>query len=301
MKDNAPGVFCDLHPAIRDAIGEFQSYVAALGNAARWPRAQSLIQRVADEVHYATGSAPRPSLDKVAAMFRCECVLEQQRVMKRAASLEPKAGGFVVRIFRSNDSDQQTLFDLESGSSECAATRSLSARDRFTLAHELGHALFYHSDGRTAKPQKLPVAKSSDRNEWRIEGLCHDFARALLIPQASRNSGECAPATARIASLAKEFEVTEEPLVRRVMHDWGCWPDAFVVVFRLRQRGLLVTVFRGRNRRRDRNLPSARVLEELVSNVPSIDAISPCLDSFFGVRCDCRRVGQESLWAVIPA
>src|SRR6185436_4950749 len=57
-------------------------------------------------------------------------------------------------------------------------------RHRFTLAHELGHTLFY--DLRTSPPRR--EISRSYRNEFE-ERLCHQFARTLLMPEEFIRSG----------------------------------------------------------------------------------------------------------------
>ena len=53
----------------------------------------------------------------------------------------------------------------------------LSSRERFSVAHELGHCIAYQSCG------LKPVAERDDRREyWRHERVMNEFASALLVP-----------------------------------------------------------------------------------------------------------------------
>ncbi len=53
--------------------------------------------------------------------------------------------------------------------------RYLNPRDRFTIAHELGHILLF-------KKFKLAPTSKSDNDYQACEQLCHDFAGRILIP-----------------------------------------------------------------------------------------------------------------------
>ncbi|MGH9728614.1 MAG: ImmA/IrrE family metallo-endopeptidase [Candidatus Acidiferrales bacterium] len=94
----------------------------------------------------------------------------------------------------------------------------MKLRERFTLAHELAHTVFYQLNGGVPKPIKgLPKGQ-------KLERLCHIGASQILIPDSVlkhvvRTKGEVASAET-ILDLARFFSVSVEVLMRR-LHKLG--------------------------------------------------------------------------------
>ena len=97
-------------------------------------------------------------------------------------------------------------------------------RVRFTLAHEIGHTVFYDLD--TSPPQRL-VPGGTPKDE---ERFCNLFAAELLMPRGlvqtelnkvRRGGDEPASPTAAIVRLAQSFRVSIEAMARRLVEDLG--------------------------------------------------------------------------------
>jgi len=87
------------------------------------------------------------------------------RPMPCDGAIGAAADGFVVQL--SSDKDQRV---------PCVAVDStaLSPRQRFTLAHEIGHTFFYDGARRAVRPHP---------NARLLESLCNQAARILLLPE----------------------------------------------------------------------------------------------------------------------
>jgi hypothetical protein len=89
----------------------------------------------------------------------------------------------------------------------------LTQRDRFTIAHEIGHYLV--AARFSFKPQ-------SNREYWALEEVCNDFARLLLAPRAAlaqvlSNEPSSARHLAQMAqSLSELAQISLEPAARRI-------------------------------------------------------------------------------------
>lgn len=92
-----------------------------------------------------------------------------------------------------------------------------AVRARFSLAHEIGHTLFYEQRNGAWKSRK--DAPKGDR----LEAACHKAASIILVPSwALRAEIEERPVSnaAALIELANRFDVSAEVMVRR-LHDFG--------------------------------------------------------------------------------
>lgn len=87
------------------------------------------------------------------------------RPMPCDGAIEATAEGFVVQL--NSDKDQR----VPSAAVDSAA---LSPRQRFTLAHEIGHTFFYDGARRAVRPHPNPRL---------LESLCNQAAQILLLPE----------------------------------------------------------------------------------------------------------------------
>jgi hypothetical protein len=108
--------------------------------------------------------------------------------------------------------------------------RAYPARLRFTVAHELGHTLFY--DVTSSPPLKQIPSSFQSKAE---ESLCNDFARELLIPysylSAFQDRYMNAPEIQRIQLLeqiCRECAVAREAVAFHLIRN-VCWWDAILV------------------------------------------------------------------------
>lgn len=134
-------------------------------------------------------------LDLVAAS--CRVLRIERRRMIPEGVLEVGEGGFFIYL--------QDNFD---------ATPGFKRRQRFTLAHEIAHTLFY--DSSQGKPTLIAGAPRGER----LERLCHSGAGQILIPESlllreaelrhGVGTGE------DVFDIAELFDVSTEVLVRRL-------------------------------------------------------------------------------------
>jgi hypothetical protein len=134
-------------------------------------------------------------LDIVAAF--CHVLAVERRKMIPEGVTEVVEGGFRIYL--------QDNFETRPG---------IKRRQRFTLAHELAHTLFYDLSHTT--PTLIPGAPKGER----LERLCHSGAGQILIPENlllretelrhGVGTGE------DVFELAEVFDVSTEVLVRRL-------------------------------------------------------------------------------------
>lgn len=287
------------------SVRHFQAYVreCASNRVKSWPEAKTLIQKIANSIHEDYGGEPLPvSLGPVIKMFRVALSIDQFDSSGGTAKLVPTRGGFDVTVFHpisSEESAHDPLLDFEAVV-EAAPTR-VGNRTRFTVAHELGHTLFYHFTDSSKYPTRIiPQPAPFAPTRWREEGLCHDFARALLIPSHTRRLISAMPHIGLIVDLVRVLRVTPEPLVRRIMYDWELWPEAVLVQLTYSDRAFQAKLFRGVNRRSsaegeltgpylERELTGARSLSE----AEQILTEKKLLSNRRSVR------GSRTLWGVL--
>jgi hypothetical protein len=103
--------------------------------------------------------------------------------------------------------------------------RTKIARQRFTLAHEIGHTLFY--DLNYSPPRReLPRWYKNSYEET----LCNSFAGELLVPEkelnkqyAIFNSASAPDRVKMFIKMAGLFQVGLQPMVIRCVQDLGWW------------------------------------------------------------------------------
>ena len=94
------------------------------------------------------------------------------------------------------------------------------SRKRFSLAHEMGHALFYKDDGDGPRHQVSILSVVERKAEERI---CNSFAGALLMPWPQLReeflglpSGNPSQILTRLDTVAKRFRVSVPALLQRL-------------------------------------------------------------------------------------
>lgn len=75
--------------------------------------------------------------------------------------------------------------------------RQGKGRDRFTLAHELGHLLLHQQPGLARKMKPVSHVKIFQNSEWQA----NSFAGALLIPTATAQRYQTAAAIAQVCGV----------------------------------------------------------------------------------------------------
>lgn len=105
--------------------------------------------------------------------------------------------------------------------------RHSDTRKRATLAHEIGHSLFYDIS-------KSPPRKVYGINDPTEEWICWDFARSLLMPRLSilefLSQYKETPKAQLIYDTARKYEVSVDILLRRIRRDFGFWKDSTMFI-----------------------------------------------------------------------
>lgn len=235
--------------------------------SSHWPAAQHLVHNAAAElVERSAFLSPPVDISAVARMLNV-CVNECSEITTATLGrLIPVRGGFVVYLSGIPASSDRPYAALTvSSESERNASPKLDARARFTFAHEIGHTLFYETPGADAIPRRLTQAPEfGSPGHRREEGLCHDFARALLIPDQCRVWLPPHPDLRALIGMARALRVGIEPLVRRVLHDWGAWDEVAIIDIAQDQAGPRATVLRGRSVSRTRAIPTGRAVQHAI-------------------------------------
>jgi Zn-dependent peptidase ImmA (M78 family) len=234
----------------------FQDYVSKQysSHSTNWPLAKIRIQDVAESI-VSTLELDQPpiDLDRVVTLFEISISFQRSLYNNVSAQLIPSKTGFQIVVAQSMASH-------------------LSTRWRFSIAHELGHTLFF-SAGRYG-PERIyptPISAISHLSK-KEEGLCDSFAAALLVPNSFRGYFRSqSPTMADIIRASLRFEVTPDVAVRRILHDFRFLEKQAIYAVRL-SKDLRVNVFRGRCA--NRNLPTANSVRLLLTNHDSADYIS---------------------------
>ncbi|MGW4370771.1 ImmA/IrrE family metallo-endopeptidase [Nocardia takedensis] len=169
-----------------------------------------------------TSARPRWKIENIVTS-----VLEEQGVDSPAVPVESIANALGIQVVRSAADWNQSGFLLrESGQAIIGLnSRNAPVRQRFTIAHELGH--FHLHEGK-----KLIVDQSAvinNRNQLASSGTdaeeieANAFAAALLMPKqmlrdAAQQELKKNPATREefIGNLAKQFDVSTEAMSIRL-------------------------------------------------------------------------------------
>lgn len=230
----------------KQAIGDFQRYVVDQyrSNAPRWPLAQTLIQRAADSLRDECQRNEAPlDLTMVATKLGVEII--------------PSTGTGGERGFLRPFGTGLQLFVAE----------RVPHVHRFTTAHELGHALFF-VQAQGMYERIFPYGRTTNsENLRREEGLCHAFARALLVPHQTVE-GLCNADISLVGAdrRARALNISLDVLLRRLLYDAHGWPTA--VFFPVWESGHQVKVLRplrGVRRRRSTDpAPSGECLQRFL-------------------------------------
>jgi hypothetical protein len=102
-----------------------------------------------------------------------------------------------------------------------------STRIFATLAHEVGHSLFYDTSN---YPPKRVYFHLSSEEEW----ICWDFARSILLPTSIMNfileKYPKTPSATEIVLLSKKLGVSVNFFLKRVRWDLKAWDDSSLII-----------------------------------------------------------------------
>lgn len=108
------------------------------------------------------------------------------------------------------------LLDLDSGPVIGVNSHQSPGRQRFTVAHELGHYLLSHHDNFHIDLASATAHGESANYSWRDERAANDFAAELLMPANLVISA--ARTEPSVQTLAEEFEVSREAMGFRLIN-----------------------------------------------------------------------------------
>ena len=216
------------------AIADFQSYVVRRYGrrtepGTRYPRSKELIQRVADALaQSATHRGRSVDLLRVGRLLRVGQRLDCESKRAVIAWLVPVDGGFHISVNRSRAMSEGRL--------------------RFSIAHEYGHTLFFSLY--SSPPRRIvPMAISNTPGYRWEEGLCHDFARALLLPKGTTyEAASGGIGLGLLERICSSYVVSMDVAVRRILYDLRLWRSTILYRVDIEERS--VEVFRGTSSRR---------------------------------------------------
>ena len=237
-----------LTSTVLGAISDFQSYVVwrrgqSNEKRSRESKSKDLIQDVADAlVQSTTPPGRRVDLSRVGSLLR---------VVERPDR-------------RSNRAVMTWLFPVESGF-HMSVNRNMEmteGRLRFSIAHEYGHTLFFRLY--SSPPRRLVPMAISNTAEYRWEeGLCHDFARALLLPRTGTYEAASGGVGLQLLQrICSSYEVSMDVAVRRILYDLRLWRRS--IFYKVDIEDLSAEVFRGRG---SRSSPTRRVIEDALQGL----------------------------------
>jgi Zn-dependent peptidase ImmA (M78 family) len=156
-------------------------------------------------------------IDLTAVSVAIGAVIEEREMIPEAA-MHAEGRGFCIYL-------QSNFVDMPGA----------ALRRRFSLAHEIGHTLFYEERDGELKPRK-----DAPRGDG-LEVACHKAASMILVPgKALRvQLRQDAPANSNaIVDLANQFEVSVEVMVRR-LSELGAFENTWAPVLARRSGGAL--------------------------------------------------------------
>lgn len=307
----ANGVFEDLSLMVRRKIAELQRHILTQERNFRpkWPEANRLVKEIAGEINGTVGIKRLPvDLDSVARHLHVRLQPQPRAEFESLGELCPIPGGFRVAIFGQIDERKLENYRLplldsfsQAEKQRAEVVANLSPQGRFTFAHELGHALFYTSDQPGSKPERLiPVNCGTTKGNWREDGLCHDFARVLLMPDKYSSIVKESATASELLAATQAFNISIEPAVRRILYDWKRWRSCMTVNVDFTKKIPTVRCFRGADRKRENAAaPTSTQLAEWLEGTDSPSEAAARFRQRFHIdeqKLICRR---KNLWVLL--
>jgi Zn-dependent peptidase ImmA (M78 family) len=178
------------------------------------------------------------SLDKFLE-FRIEKIASGQSIPVDIAAICDRLGAVVEEREMIPEAAMQVIngqfrIYLQSNFTEAPGS---AMRRRFSLAHELGHILFYDQQNGEMKPRQ-----DSPRGDS-LEAACHKAASMILVPSKvlKPELKQRPPANANdVIELANRFEVSTEVMLRR-LNEFGTFEHGWAPVL-TRRSGTALTI-----------------------------------------------------------
>jgi Zn-dependent peptidase ImmA (M78 family) len=299
----ASGVFKELEYGIRRTIWDFQKYIFDMlkNDSLKWPKAQALIQGISASIVNVIGYEALPiNILTIAEKLRIAIELHPSSQYFRG-KVEPVFGGFELNLYGQTSTIESIIkhglpFQEHIGGCQLEVTN----QGRFALSHEIGHIFFYSSIHPELTPERIYSRKIGGKFS-REEGLCHDFARAILIPNQYRKMINKEPSLVVLMKLSKIFGVGLEPLVRRILYDWQMWGGVIFFNITKKNTELRVNCFRGSDRKKSvKGNPTKTEVANIIKKASSINDIAEILKN--KIVLDEKALMQnsiQSLWFMI--
>jgi hypothetical protein len=281
-------------------MSEFQSYIADqhARRTPTWSHAQELVQQIAEFLALATNTTPPTNLELTANALRITVTHRVAQSRNILGSLAPIPGGFQATLYRNSEATLKGQEEFGVADHRADAFARLGRRARFTLAHEFGHALFYSVPEGTRVPQRIiPAPPNRGPESWREEGLCHAFARALLVPSEWRSGIGKFASFQNLIEASGLFGVSGEALLYRILYDWKMWKKTVVLHIAFSGSQLNVRVFRGADRVGEKSFTKKRI-ESALRDVDDQVAAAKQLMSTLGIPRRSILVRTDSLWVL---
>jgi Zn-dependent peptidase ImmA (M78 family) len=170
---------------------------------------------VAEELRRPRATAIVRARDPVAA---AQELLAAADVTRPPIAVERVAAKCGVRVlgWDFGDAVSGLLLDLDSGPAIGFNSRQSRGRQRFTIAHELGHYILSHHENFHIDLASSTAHGESANYSWRDERAANDFAAELLMPASMVVAAARVHPTAQL--LAKRFEVSREAMGFRLIN-----------------------------------------------------------------------------------
>lgn len=278
-------IFSRLEGDARSVAEQFQRLVVSnyRSRRAEWPGVHALILDLAGSIGRLTQTGTG-AIDPIAIAQSLHISVRffESRVPRLCGALLPLAGGFESAVYRKGPN-----------------VDPLSTEERFTVAHECGHALFYYAEGGT--PKRIIPRSPGARNRLEAtvpleEDLCDSFARALLVPVAhARDIASKTTSMTELKAAAADLGVGLDVLIRRIAHDLREWPEAVVYHLHFAESGVQVIVISEDVREGPSHLPSAEAVAHVVGE-EGIESALPKLRRQFELTEGCVVTNGSNIW-----
>lgn len=249
-------------PKFRFAVEDFQQYIKSEYNvrSPRWRHAKLHILRIAEEVSSITTSADEPVIDLMRVASLLNVLLEPIKGKNADklphGQLVPSENGFRMRLYS-------------------PGWPEISMKERFTIAHELGHIFFYSMFSDRSQRIIPPSFGLAPHESQREEGLCDSFASALLVPNYWASSIAARRLKmSEIISSSEQLQVSPEVLIRRVIYDLAGWQESAIYSIWLKgDDETIVRIFRGASRKETTSAPAGTAVSRLMNGLSLVEAI----------------------------
>lgn len=303
-------LFGSLSIATRQKIAELHRHILAQERLHRpkWPESNRLIREIAQEITNSMANRNLPiNLESVVNQLNIHLKSQPKSFSQELGKLRPVPGGFELEVFGQISKSKSEAPQLPFADADCGVCndtdiiQDLTYQGRFSLAHELGHVCFFADDSISARPTRLTsISFNEQRRRWREEGLCEDFARALLMPDKYKYIIKEPGKIHDLFEISETFCISFEPAVRRILYDWRKWPSSFIVYLDFSKTEKRIRCFRGLDRKKiSSSNPTRTKIADLLGDVKTQSEAATIFRKVFGLDKDRIAFTKLSLWIML--